>query len=247
MPFEDLREFLHALEKRGELKRVALAADPYLEIAAFADRSVKTGGPALLFENPTVPMSRSSSMPSRVFAACKSPWAWTTSKTSPAASPASSSSKSRGPSRKAQAASEARRSQRGISENRFRRTLQRSNPPQRLFPRRIPHPARWPGDAGRFITLPLVFSRDPKRASVIAACTACKCSTARHRHALAETQARAPITIDASPPKATRPACPSPSPLAPIPPPSFPPFFRCRPRSTKCSSPASSATRPSKW
>jgi 4-hydroxy-3-polyprenylbenzoate decarboxylase len=53
MPFEDLREFLHALEKQGELKRVALAADPYLEIAAFADRSVKTGGPALFFENPT--------------------------------------------------------------------------------------------------------------------------------------------------------------------------------------------------
>jgi 4-hydroxy-3-polyprenylbenzoate decarboxylase len=53
MPFEDMREFLHTLEKQGELKRVALAADPYLEIAAFADRSVKSGGPALLFENPT--------------------------------------------------------------------------------------------------------------------------------------------------------------------------------------------------
>src|SRR5438445_13840037 len=52
MPFEDLREFLNALEKQGEMKRVALAVDPYLEITEFADRSVKTGGPALLFENP---------------------------------------------------------------------------------------------------------------------------------------------------------------------------------------------------
>src|SRR5437660_12492143 len=52
MPFEDLREFLNALEKQGELKRVALAVDPYLEITEFADRAVKSGGPALLFEKP---------------------------------------------------------------------------------------------------------------------------------------------------------------------------------------------------
>ena len=52
MPFADLRDFLGALERQGELKRVEIPVDPHLEIAAFADRSVKTGGPALLFENP---------------------------------------------------------------------------------------------------------------------------------------------------------------------------------------------------
>ena len=52
MPFEDLREFIRALEKQGELKRVTLEADPYLEITEFADRSVKSNGPALLFEKP---------------------------------------------------------------------------------------------------------------------------------------------------------------------------------------------------
>jgi 4-hydroxy-3-polyprenylbenzoate decarboxylase len=52
MAYSDLREFVRALEKHGELKRVALEIDPYLEITAFADRSVKTGGPALLFEKP---------------------------------------------------------------------------------------------------------------------------------------------------------------------------------------------------
>jgi 4-hydroxy-3-polyprenylbenzoate decarboxylase len=50
MPFEDLREFIRALEKQGELKRVTLEVDPYLEITEFADRAVKNNGPALLFE-----------------------------------------------------------------------------------------------------------------------------------------------------------------------------------------------------
>src|ERR1700760_2452097 len=52
MAYDDLREFIRALEKQKELKRISLEVDPNLEIAEFADRSVKTGGPALLFENP---------------------------------------------------------------------------------------------------------------------------------------------------------------------------------------------------
>jgi 4-hydroxy-3-polyprenylbenzoate decarboxylase len=52
MAFNDLRDFVHALEKAGELKRVSFEVDPYLEITEFADRSVKRGGPALLFEKP---------------------------------------------------------------------------------------------------------------------------------------------------------------------------------------------------
>ncbi len=39
-----------ALEKNGELKRIPFEVDPHLEITAFADRSVKNNGPALLFE-----------------------------------------------------------------------------------------------------------------------------------------------------------------------------------------------------
>ena len=52
MAYTDLREFIRALEKQGELKRIPFEVDPYLEITEFADRSVKSGGPALLFENP---------------------------------------------------------------------------------------------------------------------------------------------------------------------------------------------------
>jgi 4-hydroxy-3-polyprenylbenzoate decarboxylase len=47
-----LREFIAALEKAGELKRIPFEVDPHLEITEFADRSVKRGGPALLFEKP---------------------------------------------------------------------------------------------------------------------------------------------------------------------------------------------------
>ena len=47
----DLRAFLHLLEERGELVRVTEPVSPHLEMAALADRAVKEGGPALLFEN----------------------------------------------------------------------------------------------------------------------------------------------------------------------------------------------------
>src|ERR1700694_1537847 len=59
MAYDDLRDFVRALEKHGELKKIPFQVDPYLEITEFADRSVKQGGPALLFEKPkgsTVPV-----------------------------------------------------------------------------------------------------------------------------------------------------------------------------------------------
>jgi 4-hydroxy-3-polyprenylbenzoate decarboxylase len=52
MAYRDLREFIRALEDKGELKRIAIEVDPILEITEFADRAVKGGGPALLFEKP---------------------------------------------------------------------------------------------------------------------------------------------------------------------------------------------------
>lgn len=38
--------------KRGELKRISQPIDPYLEMTEIADRTLRAGGPALLFENP---------------------------------------------------------------------------------------------------------------------------------------------------------------------------------------------------
>ncbi len=52
MAYRDLRDFLHKLEKKDELKRVSTEVDPVLEITEISDRVVKAGGPALLFERP---------------------------------------------------------------------------------------------------------------------------------------------------------------------------------------------------
>ncbi len=50
MQFTDLRDFIGQLEQMGELKRVAVEVDPNLEITEICDRTLRAGGPALLFE-----------------------------------------------------------------------------------------------------------------------------------------------------------------------------------------------------
>ena len=59
MQYSDLREFISHLEQIGQLKRIQEPVDPKLEITEICDRTLKAGGPALLFENPrgsTVPL-----------------------------------------------------------------------------------------------------------------------------------------------------------------------------------------------
>ena len=50
MAYRDLQEFLIALERAGQLKRVRVEVDPELEITEIATRVIREGGPALLFE-----------------------------------------------------------------------------------------------------------------------------------------------------------------------------------------------------
>ncbi len=50
MAFKSLRDYLEALEKKGELRKVEAEVDSYLEITEIANRVVKKGGPALLFK-----------------------------------------------------------------------------------------------------------------------------------------------------------------------------------------------------
>ncbi len=52
MPYKDLREFIERLEAEGELARIRHEVSPILEMTEIADRAVKGGGKALLFENP---------------------------------------------------------------------------------------------------------------------------------------------------------------------------------------------------
>jgi 4-hydroxy-3-polyprenylbenzoate decarboxylase len=50
MQYKDLRDFIDQLEKLGELRRVSVEVDPRLEVTEICDRTLKAGGPALLFE-----------------------------------------------------------------------------------------------------------------------------------------------------------------------------------------------------
>ncbi|MET0619035.1 MAG: menaquinone biosynthesis decarboxylase [Thermoanaerobaculia bacterium] len=51
MAYRNLSAFLEELERDGDLVRIRERVSPRLEISEIADRSVKAGGPALLFEN----------------------------------------------------------------------------------------------------------------------------------------------------------------------------------------------------
>lgn len=53
MQYRDLRDFIRELEKRGELKRIQTPVSPVLEMTEICDRTLRKGGPALLFEKPT--------------------------------------------------------------------------------------------------------------------------------------------------------------------------------------------------
>ncbi len=53
MQYSDLRDFISGLEQRGELKRIQVPVSPVLEMTEICDRTLRKGGPALLFENPT--------------------------------------------------------------------------------------------------------------------------------------------------------------------------------------------------
>jgi 4-hydroxy-3-polyprenylbenzoate decarboxylase len=50
--YTDLKDFLRRLERDGDLRRVAVPVDPYLEVAEIVSRVQRQAGPALLFENP---------------------------------------------------------------------------------------------------------------------------------------------------------------------------------------------------
>lgn len=52
MQYRDLREFIRGLEAQGELRRIRVPVSPVLEMTEICDRTLRKGGPALLFENP---------------------------------------------------------------------------------------------------------------------------------------------------------------------------------------------------
>jgi 4-hydroxy-3-polyprenylbenzoate decarboxylase len=53
MKYKDLRDFICQLEHRGDLRRVASAISPKMEITEVCDRVLRADGPAILFEHPS--------------------------------------------------------------------------------------------------------------------------------------------------------------------------------------------------
>jgi 4-hydroxy-3-polyprenylbenzoate decarboxylase len=52
MPFQDLQAFVAHLEAKRQLRRISVEVDPVLEAGEIAQRVLREGGPALLFERP---------------------------------------------------------------------------------------------------------------------------------------------------------------------------------------------------
>jgi len=164
MAYDDLRDFIKALEKAGELKRISVEVSPILEITEIVDRVCKRsqGGPALLFEK-----VKGHSMPVLINAL--------------------------GSKRRMEIALEVNgykdiadrvtelldfKSPQGFIEKikmlpklaelgRFFPKIVRSGPCKEVIQKDnfslldLPVLKCWPDDGGRFITLPMVFSRNP--------------------------------------------------------------------------------------
>jgi len=162
MAYSDLRDFVRSLEERGELKRISFEVDPILEITEFADRGVKTGGPAFLFEKP-----KGSSVPVLInaFASTRRmEIALEVSSVDEVAHRISDFLEMRMPEgiigklkMLPKLAEMGAFFPKNVSDGPCKEIIRRDNFSLSYFP--ILH--CWPEDAGRFITLPMVFSRNP--------------------------------------------------------------------------------------
>jgi 4-hydroxy-3-polyprenylbenzoate decarboxylase len=161
MAYNSLQEFVQVLEREGELKRIAHPVKPELEIAEIADRVMKRGGPALLFENvvgKTIPVLINAFGSARRMALAlgvkdvadiagdiehltrlKPPASWR---------------------ERFQLLPELLRLA-GVAPKHTREGECQEVVEREPDLSALPVLTCWPGDAGPFVTLPLVFSRDP--------------------------------------------------------------------------------------
>jgi 4-hydroxy-3-polyprenylbenzoate decarboxylase len=164
MPARDLREWIALLEREGELVRVGAEVDPKLEVTEIVDRTVKAGGPALLFERPKgsdVPLLINQFGTERRMCL-----AFGVSSLDEIADrlgeilelqpPEGLAAKVRGlRTLKSIADSRPKVVKRGVCQEIVLRG-------EDVDLGRLPVQTAWPGDAGPFITLPAVITRDPR-------------------------------------------------------------------------------------
>jgi 4-hydroxy-3-polyprenylbenzoate decarboxylase len=162
MAYENLDGFIRDLESAGELKRISYPVKPELEIAEIADRVMKSNGPALLFENVVgkqipVLINAFGSLRRMTMALGVNDVqeiAREIEKITQMKPPGSLWDKLRLLPELAQLASIPPRQ---VKNGECQEVVHR-NPDLNL----LPVLTCWPGDAGPFITLPLVVSRDPR-------------------------------------------------------------------------------------
>jgi 4-hydroxy-3-polyprenylbenzoate decarboxylase len=161
MPYNSLHDFVRVLAREGALRRITYPVKAELEIAEIADRVMKSGGPALLFENVA-----GKQMPVLINAfgsAKRMALALGVADVQEIAGEIEKLLKTKPPKTfkdKLNLLSQLLRlagiPPKSVKEGRCQEVIHRE-PDLGI----LPVITCWPGDAGPFITLPTVFSRDP--------------------------------------------------------------------------------------
>lgn len=163
MPYNSLQDFVQVLERERELKRITHPVKAELEITEIADRVMKSGGPALLFEN--VVGKRIPVLINAFGSARRMALALGVRDIEEIAGEIQKLAQTRPPKSfkdKLQLAAEL------IKLSAIAPKIVGSGECQEVVHREpdldiLPVLTCWPGDAGPFITLPTVFSKDPRK------------------------------------------------------------------------------------
>ena len=162
MTYDGLREFIDILEARDLLKRIKVEVDPFLEISEIVNRISKSGGPALLFErvkgsNFPVLVNLFGSMERMKLALGIQDFKEITSRIEELLNPEIPDSVWG----KIRALPKLKKLNdyvpKIVKRGECKEVIIKDNPSLDI----LPILKTWPKDAGRFITLPLVFTRDP--------------------------------------------------------------------------------------
>lgn len=167
MAAKNLSQWLNNLEKSGELLRINKPIDVELEAGYIADRLVKCGGPAVIFENPRLPDGSIAEIPlvMNLFG--------TTKRTTDALGVTIPSEIGQRLVRlmKPDISKISKRPWKGLpllkdaislAPKKVRRGACQRVRMENPDATKLPIPKTWPGDGGRFITLPLVVTKNPE-------------------------------------------------------------------------------------
>src|SRR3954464_4523131 len=161
--FESLRDFVRFLEARGQLRRITREIDPVLEVSEIAQRVMRAGGPALLFER-----VKGSDFPLLINTYAtrrRMSWALGVEDLEQHARAIAELVKAQPP---ASLMDKIRMLPKlGRVATSLPRTVSKG-PCQRIVDtepdlRKLPIITTWPGDGGPYITLPMVITRDPDK------------------------------------------------------------------------------------